>query len=245
MDYAAPAWQPWISNTNMTRLEALQNRALRIVTGPLDALRKKANVNSYSTASKQLILKAREKSLRNTDDHPKRIALNAHVPQCLQSRSNWRRKAIELAVTLPEVLNHHQQTDHFIIHPWVVDGSNNCTIHQSIPVISSRADSINLKSQISISHIDNFSADYIIYTDGSVTAGSTDGGFAVVVTQGPAQCPVKIATIRKRGRHFTSSFNEELAALTDALQWVIDEHLSDTTILICTDSKSLCDALAE
>ena len=43
MDYAAPAWQPWLSNTNMTRLEALQNRALRIVTGqlvstPLDAL---------------------------------------------------------------------------------------------------------------------------------------------------------------------------------------------------------------
>ena len=43
MDYAAPAWQPWLSNTNMTRLEALQNRALRIVSGqlvstPLDAL---------------------------------------------------------------------------------------------------------------------------------------------------------------------------------------------------------------
>ena len=97
---------------------------------------------------------------------------------------------------------------------------------------------------MSISHIDNFGADYIIYTDGSTTAGSTNGGFAVVVTQGPAQRPVPIATIRKRGCHFTSSFDKELAALTHALQWVINQHLSDTTILICTDSKSLCDALA-
>ena len=47
---------------------------------PLDALRKEANVNSYSTTSKQLILKARGKALQNTDDHLKRIALNAHVP---------------------------------------------------------------------------------------------------------------------------------------------------------------------
>ena len=197
----------------------------------------------YSTTSKQLTLKAREKVLRNTDDHPKRIALNAHVPQRLQSRSNWRRKAIELAVALPEALNHRQQTDHFTIPPWVVDDSNNCTIHQSIPGISSCADSINLKSQMSISHIDNFGADYIIYTDGSATAGSTDGDFAVAVTQGSAQRPVTIATIRKRGRNFTSSFDEELAALTHALQWVIDQHLSDTTSLICTESKSLCDAL--
>ena len=249
MDYAAPAWQPWLSNTNMTRLEALQNRALRIVTGhlvstPLDALRKEANVNSYSTTSKQLILKAREKALRNTDDHPKRIALNAHVPQRLQSRSNWRRKAIELAVALPETLNHRQQTNQFTVAPWVVDDCNNCTIHRSIPDISSRADSIDLKSQMSISHIDNFGADYIIYTDGSARAGSTNGGSAVVVTQGPAQHSVTIATIKNRGCHFTSSFDEELAALTHALQWVIDQHLSNTTILICTDSKSLCDALA-
>ena len=147
-------------------------------------------------------------------------------------------------MALPEALNHRQQTEHFTIPPWVVDDSNNCTIQRSIPDISTRADSIDLKSQMNITHIDNFGADYIIYTDDSATAGSTDGGFAVVVTQGPAHRPVTIATIRKRGRHFTSSFDEELAALTHALQWVIDQHLSDTTILICTDSESVRYAIA-
>ena len=158
----------------------------QLVSTPVDALRKEANVNSYSTTSKQLILKARQKALRSTDDHPKRVALNSQVPQRLQSPSNWRRKAIELTVALPEALNHRQQTEHFTIPPWVVDDSDNYTIHQSIPGISSRADSIDLKSQMSITHIDNFGADYIIYTNGSATAGSADGDFAVVVTQGPA-----------------------------------------------------------
>ena len=35
LDYAAPAWQPWLSATNMSRLDTLQNRTLRIATGQL------------------------------------------------------------------------------------------------------------------------------------------------------------------------------------------------------------------
>ena len=49
MDYVALAWQPWLSKTNMTRLDTLQNQALWIVTGqlmstPLEALRLEANI---------------------------------------------------------------------------------------------------------------------------------------------------------------------------------------------------------
>ena len=44
MDFGAPAWQPWISDTNMKQLETAQNRALRHITGqmrsaPVEALR--------------------------------------------------------------------------------------------------------------------------------------------------------------------------------------------------------------
>ena len=43
LDYAAPAWQPWLSETNLTNLDRLQNRSLRLITGqlvstPLEAL---------------------------------------------------------------------------------------------------------------------------------------------------------------------------------------------------------------
>ena len=95
LDYAAPAWQPWLSDTNLSNLGRLQNHSLRLITGqlvstPLEALRLEADVQSYSTCSKILILKANKKARRSTDDHPKRISLDANIPQSLQSRSSFR-----------------------------------------------------------------------------------------------------------------------------------------------------------
>ena len=97
LDYAAPAWQPWLSDTNLFCLDRLQNRSLRFITGqhvstPLDALHLEADVQSYPTCSKRLILKAKEKALRSTDNHPKRIAVDVNILQRLQSYSSFRRK---------------------------------------------------------------------------------------------------------------------------------------------------------
>ena len=35
LNYAAPAWQAWLSQTNLTNLDHLQNRSLRLITGQL------------------------------------------------------------------------------------------------------------------------------------------------------------------------------------------------------------------
>ena len=113
LDYAAPAWQPWLSDTNLSCLDRLQNRSLRLITGqlvstPLEALRLEADVQSYPTCSKRLILKAKEKALCSTDDHPKRIAVAVNVPQRLQNRSSFCQKAEELSTLLPPDLQHRQ-----------------------------------------------------------------------------------------------------------------------------------------
>ena len=52
LDYTAPAWQPWLSDTNLSCLDRLQNRSLWLITGqlvstPLKSLRLEANVQSY------------------------------------------------------------------------------------------------------------------------------------------------------------------------------------------------------
>ena len=91
LDYGAPAWQ------TIFCLDRLQNRSLWFITGqhvstPLEALRLEADVQSYPTCSKGLILKAKEKALRSTDNHPKRIALDVNILQRLQSYSSFRRK---------------------------------------------------------------------------------------------------------------------------------------------------------
>ena len=77
LDYAARAWEPWIFATNLSCLDCLQNHSLLLITGqlvssPIEALRLKADVQSYHTCSNHLILKAREKALRSTDDHQMR-----------------------------------------------------------------------------------------------------------------------------------------------------------------------------
>ena len=108
LDYAAPAWQPWLSDTNLSCLDRLQNRSLWLITGqfvstPLVALNLEANVQSCPTCSKCLILKARKKALRSTVDHPKRIALDANILQRLQNRSSFRQKAEELSTLLSPI----------------------------------------------------------------------------------------------------------------------------------------------
>ena len=75
-DYVGPAWQPSLSGANLSCLDRLQNRSLRIITGqiastPLKALGQEAEVQSYPTCSKRINVKAKEKALCSTDNHPK------------------------------------------------------------------------------------------------------------------------------------------------------------------------------
>ena len=123
LDCAAPAWKPWLSDTNLSCLDRLENRSLRLITGqlvstPLQALRLGAYVQSYPTCSSHLILKAKVKALRSTDDHPKRIALDVNILQRLQNCSSFRRKTEELSTLLSPDLQHRQDIIHFPSPPW-------------------------------------------------------------------------------------------------------------------------------
>ena len=103
LDYAAAAWQPWLSETQMQKLERAQNKALRIVTGqynstPVEALRLESGIVSYKTHSKRLMSIAAEKADRLPPDHPRNVALNPDTPVRHRSktRSSWREKSIQL-----------------------------------------------------------------------------------------------------------------------------------------------------
>ena len=106
LDYAAPAWQSWLSATDLSCLDRLQSHSLWLITGhlvstPLEVWRLEADVQSYQTYDKRLILKAREKTLPSTDNHPKHVALALNIPQRLQSQSSFHRKAEKLSTLLP------------------------------------------------------------------------------------------------------------------------------------------------
>ena len=190
-----------------------------------------------------MILKANEKAQRRTDNHPKRIALDVDIPQHLQSRSSFHRKA-ELSSLLPPDLQHRQNSIHFPSPPWQQSSSHTRRISTSVPGITSRADDNNIKRQCSLSTIISYQADCVVYTNGSASGGTRNGGAAAVVTRGSPHQPEVVAIIKAKGRTFTSSYEEETAAMESALSWTrTNANHHSFTILFCTDSKSLCEAL--
>ncbi len=66
--------------------------------------------------------------------------------------------------------------------------------------------------------IRHLNARFIIYTDGSATAGTLSGGAATVVTGGDPTNPTTPLTKQQRGAAFTSSYDEEKAAMRLALE---------------------------
>ena len=148
----------------------------------------------------------------------------------------------ELSALLPPDLQHRQNI-HFPSPPWQQSTSHNGQISTSVPGITSRADD-NMKQQCSLSKIISYQADYVVYTDGSTSGGTGNGGAAAVVTRGSPLQPDVVTIIKTKGRTFTSSYEEEAAAMESALSWTLtNANHHSITVLFCTDSKSLCEAL--
>ena len=143
LDYAASAWQPWLSNTSMNKLETAQNAALRLVTGqyrstPVEALRKEAGVESYKVHSKKILTTASEKADRLDSNHPKYLAKNPPSPPTHRSkvRSSWRREVNMLEGELPSTGAAKQKIPSPFSQPWANPDSprkGSWTIFRDIP----------------------------------------------------------------------------------------------------------------
>ena len=99
MDYAGPGWQPWLSSTQMDRLDRAQNKC----STPIEAVHLEANVQSYQTTSRRLTAISWEKAKRAPKNHPREVASRPGPPHRL-ARSNWREQAKRTADQLPEEL---------------------------------------------------------------------------------------------------------------------------------------------
>ncbi len=87
-----------------------------------------------------------------------------------------------------------------------------------------------------LSFIRHLNARFIIYTDGSASAGTLNGGAGMVVTEGDPANPTTLLTKQQRGAAFTSSYDQEKAAMRMALEWLLPSHAAAA---ICTASQSL------
>jgi ribonuclease HI len=282
LDYAGAAWQPFLSNTQMKKLDVCQNKALRLITGqyastPVEALRLEAGVESYQTTSKKLVAIAREKADRVDPEHPRYMALQPEKNVVHRTaRQSWRKKSAEILDTLPHSKLPKEPIKKFgdttvltqlLYHPQPPTNVKNWTVHTELkteeelttstgasfmfgaanrPAFFNLNDKENTaqsfgKAEIAIRTIDSHSGCVQAYTDGSCTAGIENGGAAAVITRGNARNPQIVKTIKKRGKKFTCSFDEEMTAMELALDWITPYFCMKA--VICTDCKSLLQAI--
>jgi ribonuclease HI len=116
-------------------------------------------------------------------------------------------------------------------------------VNTEVPDIQSRDDEDDKKVEAAIKQIEAIEGNLVIYTDGSATAGTSKGGAGVVITEGDPRSPTEIDTIQVKGAARTSSYEEEVEALSAACDWISANNAPGGKILICTDSLSLCQAL--
>ena len=196
----------------------------------------------HSSCIAALALRYQPLLFRPSDDQPKRLALDVNIPQRLHNRSSFHRKAEELSTILPPDFQHRQNIIHFPSPPCQQSSSHKGWIATSVPGITGWADDNNLRRQCSHTTIASYQADYVIYTDGSASRGTSNGGAAAVVTRGSPLQPEMVTTIKKRV--FTSSYEEEAVAMESALSWTSTSgNHPPISILFGTECKSLCEAL--
>ena len=97
LSYAGAGWQPYICDENSKKLNRLQNKALRLITGQflsttVEAFCLKAGIHSYDTQSKCLSARSWEKALRCPTDNPRRATADESLDR-RTTASCWRSSA--------------------------------------------------------------------------------------------------------------------------------------------------------
>ena len=188
------------------------------VTSLYEALRLEFDVQSYYTESKCMIVQAREKCLRTASDHLKQLALKNDILQRIVSQCNFHHKATELSSIPPEELSHRQVINLFPSPPWLVSSFCTKQVSSTITGISGLDDPPVLKLKKNLGHTSLYQVDYIIYTDGSASVDTRNGGAASIISTGSPTQPTVVGTIKIKGRAITSSYEEEIASMEAALQ---------------------------
>ena len=92
MEYASPSWRSWASDTNIERLQKIQNQAMRLIAGlnktcPVDFLHLETNLEPINLRLEKLddIIWDRYARLPETDS--RRQLLDQHVPPRLKTRT--------------------------------------------------------------------------------------------------------------------------------------------------------------
>ena len=236
VEYAGAAWHPWMSSTNLERLEAAQRFAGRAVTGqlkttPNEAVLLDAGLPTIKERCKFIAINALEKSMRLDPSNPRRQI--AEKPQHRRTKkTDWRDHARDKWNEIfTEGCNPEPCPDP--VAPWTK--LSNCAF--TYTNVEKRQDDETKKKAgeeaINLNH-DTYKLN--IYTDGLAQDSNKNGGAGVVIV--PSDPEEETTMLSHPAGKLTSSFQAELTAINHALKHVASNDHHDCQIRIITDSKS-------
>ena len=230
IDYAAPALL-LASKTTLKKIEIMQNKALRLITGAPNwtktlNLQKETEILSIENRIKQINSNIIIKTVRNNASTLQEQIIG-------QKDSEYLTRAKKSITKID--LNQIKEEEVYKIPPWEEIKAN--FIINNVEGGKNSVNSEKLKKtyleEIKQNNVDK---NHIIYTDGSVNQNNGRSGAAAILKDGKNTTKI---IIKKRVKNWCSSMQTELVAINMALlHIIINEKETQQNIIIHTDSLS-------
>ena len=235
LEYAAPSWSPWISKTDMRRLQTILNDALRTVVGlaktcPQDFLHLEAGIEPLVDKFRKLNELTWERYARLPEEDARSQLISKRVPPRLKTRLGWR----HLTEGSMQEMQFERATTRIETPPW--RGTPFKFDAVSLVLRKEKYSQTELKRK-SVEKIASLDTEIIVYTDGSTNGNQENGGAGVYIED--TRTGEQHEFSYPAGK-LCSSYGSECLALLKALEWIQTNPGSST---ICTDSLSLQQAL--
>ena len=238
--YASPAWSPWISKTNLEKLERAQLKAGRAIAGltmstPREAVLLEAGLETLGETYEKAEVSKMDAWSRLSEGDPRRETAEKVVPQRTK-KGDWRNKS---RGKLNDLKREVEGWDEVEVEeerepPW--RSGTPCVLRKANTTKRESAQEQRQRSEEAVA--ESGECDYQIYTDGSATGGTERGGAGIVAYRGGE---VVREWSAPAGR-ICSSYGAELTAMREAVNWLGGRDDWRRAVVI-TDSLSLVEAL--
>ncbi|MEL7306976.1 MAG: reverse transcriptase domain-containing protein [Pseudomonadota bacterium] len=233
--YGCSAWIPWLSLSNLEKLERAQREGLQSVTGltstsPKECFYLEAEVAPVRVEAKRRAVLFFEKACRAREDDPKRELSERQVQRRLAANKGWREQARQESERLglgDRMMGSWQRQE-----PWRGLGEN-VVLRDSMVEAVRREDSDERKKEVFRMTMQDVGEDeMVVFTDGSVEDGVRNGGAACY-----ARWRGETVIRRRAVGRWSSSFAAETVAMREGVEAIAEAQPNKATI--CTDSQAL------
>ena len=243
LTYASPGWFPFLSATNLTKLERLHRAASRAITGclsssPIPLLLSEASLPPLRVTLTHFTLLSYERALRLPTSFPISGLARLGVRPRL-CRSSWKAFASTHPLMLPSTCSREALLACPIFPPWNMPPF---TVESTLSTPCSRSDPPLSRQGAALAHLDSLPPhDLVLWTDGPFPFRK--GGPGVL-----ANCSLcgAEATLSFSAGPVCSSFSAEACTIQHALCWSRQHHkvCHFSSLFLLSDSRSVLTTLS-